>query len=55
MEQQAIREQILDAFNFRHATKRFNPDKKSAQKISTQLLNQDVCHQVLSGQNHGVS
>lgn len=28
MEQQAIRDQILQAFNFRHATKRFNPDKK---------------------------
>lgn len=28
MEQQAIRDQILQAFNFRHATKRFNPDQK---------------------------
>ncbi|WP_412518308.1 NAD(P)H-dependent oxidoreductase [Staphylococcus simulans] len=28
MEQQAIRDQILQAFNFRHATKRFNPEKK---------------------------
>lgn len=36
MEQQAIRDQILQAFNFRHATKRFNPDKKvSAEDFHT--------------------
>lgn len=36
MEQQAIRNQILQAFNFRHATKRFNPDKKvSAEDFHT--------------------
>lgn len=28
MDKQAIRDQILQAFNFRHATKRFNPNKQ---------------------------
>lgn len=36
MEQQTVRNQILQAFNFRHATKRFNPDEKvSAEDFHT--------------------
>lgn len=49
------REDILDAFKFRHATKKFDESKKSAKRISMSFSNPAGFHRVLSVLNPGVS
>ena len=37
---------IIDAFNFRHATKQFDPEKSFQKKILKQFWKREDCHQV---------
>ena len=43
----SMNQKIIDAFEFRHATKQFDPSKKVSDEDFETILNQVDCHQVL--------
>ena len=43
----SMNQKIIDAFEFRHATKQFDPSKRLAMRTLKQYWNQVDCHQVL--------
>lgn len=47
------KQEILDAFHFRHATKRFNDEKKLKTRIFTSFWKQADCLRVQSDLNLG--